>query len=191
MSGAADRREDPQLVRACLEGDESAWSALLERYERYVWAIIRHYRAAEPDASDLFQAVWLDVYAELGRLRDERSLRSWIGSITAHRCAAWRRESRRAVARVAPLGAAAAAPAGDEPPPDLLEQLERDQRVREAVERLPERCRELVRMLFFTHPPRPYKQVAAELGLAVGSIGFVRARCLARLAKQLAREDLV
>jgi DNA-directed RNA polymerase specialized sigma24 family protein len=36
-------------------------------------------------------------------------------------------------------------------------------------------------MLFFEHPPRPYEEVASSLGLAVGSIGFIRGRCLKKL----------
>jgi DNA-directed RNA polymerase specialized sigma24 family protein len=38
-----------------------------------------------------------------------------------------------------------------------------------------------VELLFFETPPRPYTEVAAELGLAVGSIGFTRQKCLERL----------
>ena len=41
-------------------------------------------------------------------------------------------------------------------------------------------------MLFFEEPPRPYQQVAESLGIATGSIGFIRQRCLGRLRKQLA-----
>jgi len=57
--------------------------------------------------------------------------------------------------------------------------------VREAVTRLSARCRELIRMLFFEQPPRPYAQVAETLGLARGSIGFIRSRCLKRLQVHL------
>jgi hypothetical protein len=38
-------------------------------------------------------------------------------------------------------------------------------------------------MLFFEEPPRPYPIIAAELGLATGSIGFIRQRCLDRMRK--------
>jgi len=31
----------------------------------------------------------------------------------------------------------------------------------------------MVRMLFFETPPRPYEEVANELDLATGSIGFI------------------
>jgi DNA-directed RNA polymerase specialized sigma24 family protein len=40
-------------------------------------------------------------------------------------------------------------------------------------------------MLFFDEPARPYQEIAAELGIAVGSIGFIRQRCLERLRKRL------
>jgi DNA-directed RNA polymerase specialized sigma24 family protein len=35
--------------------------------------------------------------------------------------------------------------------------------------------------LFFEEPPRPYQEVAESLGLATGSIGFIRGRCLEKL----------
>jgi DNA-directed RNA polymerase specialized sigma24 family protein len=40
-------------------------------------------------------------------------------------------------------------------------------------------------MLFFEQPPLPYTEVAQKLGLATGSIGFIRGRCLNRLQKIL------
>jgi DNA-directed RNA polymerase specialized sigma24 family protein len=43
-------------------------------------------------------------------------------------------------------------------------------------------------MLFFESSPRGYQEIATELGLATGSIGFIRGRCLARLKKQLQKK---
>jgi len=40
-------------------------------------------------------------------------------------------------------------------------------------------------MLFFETPPRPYEEIAKELGIATGSIGFIRGRCLEKLKQQL------
>jgi hypothetical protein len=39
--------------------------------------------------------------------------------------------------------------------------------------------------LFFVHPPRSYQDIAAGLDLAVGSIGFIRGRCLEKLRRRL------
>jgi DNA-directed RNA polymerase specialized sigma24 family protein len=57
--------------------------------------------------------------------------------------------------------------------------------LREAMAALSPQCRRLVELLFFETPPRPYNEVAAELGLAVGSIGFTRQKCMDRLRKYL------
>ena len=64
-------------------------------------------------------------------------------------------------------------------------QLEKEQAVRNALSELSPRCERMVRMLFFETPPRPYEEVAKELGIATGSIGFIRGRCLGKLKQQL------
>jgi DNA-directed RNA polymerase specialized sigma24 family protein len=43
----------------------------------------------------------------------------------------------------------------------------------------------MMRLLFWENPPLPYAEVALRLGLATGSIGFIRGRCLDRLQKAL------
>jgi DNA-directed RNA polymerase specialized sigma24 family protein len=63
----------------------------------------------------------------------------------------------------------------------LVEQTQDEQMLRDAMTALRPQCRRLVELLFFETPPRPYTEVAAELGLAVGSIGFTRQKCLERL----------
>ena len=68
---------------------------------------------------------------------------------------------------------------------EILRQAEGDEHLREVLASLPRRCRELIHMLFFEEPARPYQQVAGSLGLATGSIGFIRQRCLRRLRKKL------
>jgi RNA polymerase sigma factor (sigma-70 family) len=67
----------------------------------------------------------------------------------------------------------------------VLEEVQREQAVRQAVASLPPRCREMMRLLFYEQPPLPYNEVARRLGLATGSIGFIRGRCLKKLRAQL------
>ena len=180
---------DQRLVRSCLGGDERAWSALVEKYKNLVYSIAVKCGAQPDEAADLFQAVWVDVYRELGDLRKQASLRSWLISITRHKCYHWRRRQKRE----ATLASAVADFESDDRlaiDPVALDELERHQLVREAVFRLPERCRKLIRLLFYSQPPVRYREVAKQLGLAVGSIGFIRGRCLKRLQKSLEKQDL-
>src|SRR6266481_6165824 len=67
----------------------------------------------------------------------------------------------------------------------LVQQTQEEQMLREAIAVLTPQCRRLVEMLFFESPSRPYAEVAAELGLALGSIGFTRQKCIERLRRQL------
>jgi len=173
---------DAELVSACLEGNEAAWSALVEKYKRLVYAIPLKYRLPPEDAADVFQGVWMDLYRDLPKLENKAGVKSWL--ITAGARRSLLHKKRREVAqRASELN-----PHLPDGSPDILAlqtSLERGQQVRESVERLSERCQRMVRMLFFEDPPRPYREVAAELGLAEGSIGFIRGRCLNQLKKLL------
>lgn len=174
---------DECLVRECLAGNEDAWTALIEKYKHLIFAVPIRGGANPQDAADIFQAVCLELFAELPKLRRIESLRGWLLTVANHKLYHLRQQQRRPED---PLGDETHLQ--DEPavlPISVIEQIEREQKVREAILRLPPRCREIVRLLFYEHPPRPYRDIARQLGLSVGSIGFVRSRCLARLERIL------
>ena len=50
----------------------------------------------------------------------------------------------------------------------------------------PEKCRELLQVLCLD-PPLEYEEISELLGMAIGSIGPTRARCLDRIRKRLER----
>jgi DNA-directed RNA polymerase specialized sigma24 family protein len=45
-------------------------------------------------------------------------------------------------------------------------------------------------MLFFEEPSRSYRDIASDLGIAVGSIGMMRQRCIDRLRKRFEEEGI-
>jgi RNA polymerase sigma factor (sigma-70 family) len=49
-------------------------------------------------------------------------------------------------------------------------------------------CREILRLRYFEEPPASYQSIAKRLGLAQGSIGPWRARCLKRLMVRIRQE---
>ena len=176
---------DAQLVRACLDGDERAWDALIAKYKTLIYSIPSRYGAPPEDCADIFQAVCLELFTELPRLRKAGALRAWLISVTAHASLRWKRRVVRRAERERHDVAEDLVPADGALPPDMIAEVERAQMVRDAIAELQPRCREMIRLLFYHQPPIPYQDVAKRLGLATGSIGFIRARCLERLARSL------
>ncbi len=180
-----EKLPDEALVTMCRKGDGNAWGTLVERYKNLVYSIPLRFRMPAEDAADTFQSVWLDLYSELERLREPAALRGWLVSATSHKCLHWKaRETRRAgkaLGREAEMDVADIRPLANE----IGLEAEKDQLVRDALRSIPDRCRRMLKMLFFEQPPRPYLEVAKELGLAEGSIGFIRGRCLQKMKKAL------
>lgn len=183
-SGAA--WSDERLVRRCLRGEEDAWSALINKYKRLIYSIPIRYRTGPDDAADIFQAVCLDLFEELPRLRKVASLRSWLITVTVRKCLRRKESAARRGEPDLVFDEEQMAP-GAGGVPHFAEQLEREQMLREATSRLPPRCRELIELLFYREPALPYAEVARRLGLATGSIGFIRGRCLRRLQSIVTR----
>jgi len=181
---------DDRLVAECLKGDHQAWSALLDKYKNLIFSIPIKLGLYE-DAADIFQAVCLDLLTDLPRLREPRALPKWLMQTCYHKCLQYRRRAEKHVPLTEEDGEtllANGSPSAGSPstlPEDMLVQLEREQIVRDAISELSPRCERMVRMLFFETPPRPYQEIAKELGMATGSIGFIRGRCLGKLKQQL------
>ena len=169
---------DEELVRACREGDERAWTLLVERFSRYVYAIaIQAYRLSEHDAEDVFQEVFARTYEHLDRLRDDEAIRPWIGQLTR----------RLAIDR---LRTARRLQLGDE----ALEQVEghEDEElarielaigVRAALATLPDHCKEILDRFFARE--QSYQQIASALQIPMGTIASRISRCLAKLREEL------
>ncbi|MFN7924523.1 MAG: sigma-70 family RNA polymerase sigma factor [Bryobacteraceae bacterium] len=183
MSKKAYRsQDDVQLIAACRAGDQEAWDALVDRYSRMVYSVPVRYQLPPEEAADVFQNVWLDLYRDLDHLQKAASLRSWLLTATSRRCLLHKKRMQKTQGEP---DAAMAVPDPAPGPQALHQEVEREHLLHVAIEGLPDRCRMLVRVLFFEHPPVPYADVAKRLGLAEGSIGFIRGRCLKKLRERL------
>lgn len=159
------------LVDRCRNGDADAWRDLVGQYSAYVYAIVvRAYRIPRDDAEDLFQEVFARVFERLEMLRDDAALQAWIGQVTRNLCIDHQRRSR---------------PTGELP--ETLEsdgQRELDELtealyVQQALAELSGECADILDRFF--RRDQPYRTIAAETGLAEGTIASRISRCLARL----------
>jgi len=168
------------LVTRVGEGDQEAWNEIIERYAPLVWSICRRYQLDRQDIDDVGQSVWLLLVEHIGSLREAAALPGWLATTTRHECLRVLRAGRRQDnAGLPPEEQMPSDPAAATIEQDLIE-AERNAALRAALADLPDRCRELVSMLI-SDPPKAYAEISAALGIAVGSIGPIRARCLDRL----------
>ncbi|MBV9507282.1 MAG: sigma-70 family RNA polymerase sigma factor [Acidobacteriia bacterium] len=183
-TGALVNLPDERLVKECLNGNSDAWSAILGKYRKLIYSVPIKYGLPPEDAGDIFQQVCVHLLEALPTLREPRSLAAWLIKVAANGCFQWAGRERRFQSfdfEAQPDEG----PVSRETPDTLIRQFERSQILHDALAEAPARCRELIRMLFFETPAVSYDEAAKRLGLATGSIGFIRMRCLDRLRKRL------
>jgi RNA polymerase sigma factor (sigma-70 family) len=176
---------DEALIQACLRGESSAWETLVQRYQRLIYSIPLRAGLGEDLAAEVFQHVFATLVEQLPSIRHPDRIKAWL--VTTAKRESWRisREQRES-------GASTSMPEGtgnggmdvvdhDPLPDEIVERLEQQHAVRMAVNRLDERCRTLLLMLFYEADRPAYAEIAARLGTSPGSIGPTRARCLEKL----------
>ena len=179
---------DKELLIACRTGDESAWEALIDRYQRLIYAIPRRAGLSEDQAGEVFQDVFVTLLQKLNDINDPDRLHAWL--VTAARRKTWRLMTKERSFKRGDTDDAEDAKLRELvdqqlPPDEALLQLEQQHRIRLALLALDERCRTLLTMLYYRNEPASYAEIAAAFGTTEGSIGPTRARCLKKLLKNL------
>jgi RNA polymerase sigma factor (sigma-70 family) len=184
-----DRAEVGALVQSAVDGDAAAWKALVEGLSPLVWSVVRAHRLSDADGHEVYQTVWFRFAQHLGRIREPDKAGSWLASTARNECL----KVIRGLTRLLPTD-----------DPQVLDRISEDrtpeqslidaedradeaQRIRllwQEFEELGDRCRQLLRVLMASPPPS-YVEVSVALGIAVGSIGPLRQRCLRRLRARL------
>jgi RNA polymerase sigma factor (sigma-70 family) len=168
------------LLAGALRGERNAWDALVERYGRLVWAVARGFDLSAADASDLSQTVWLRLVENLDAIKEPDRLGSWLATTT-------RREAIRLLRRrsreIPDEHQEEESDQGKDGPEESVMAADEHAQLRAALERLPERCRKLLRVIAASDETN-YSEVAAALDMPMGSIGPTKSRCLEKLRTQ-------
>src|SRR6476659_5737268 len=159
---------DKELLISCRRGDESSWQALVDRYQRLMYAIPRRAGLNEDQASEVCQEVFVTLFEKMNDINDPDRLHAWL--VTTARRKTWRLLSKERSLQSTKLSDG---DAGDEAlaivddallPDETLVRLEEQHRIRTALTDLDPRCRQLLTMLYYEVEPPPYSAIAAALG---------------------------
>jgi RNA polymerase sigma-70 factor (ECF subfamily) len=171
--------DDAAVVAGCRRGDPAAWSELVERYSRYVYAIATQgFGLSRADAEEVFQDAFTRTYTHLSTLREDDALRPWLAQVTR----------RLAIDRLRESAREQPAEESDRAEEDArLEQIDLALDVHRALERLPEHCREILDRFFARD--ESYRTISEALDIPAGTIASRIARCLRKLRLEFAGKN--
>jgi len=170
-------------VRLCLDGQETAWECLVTRYQRLVYHFPNDARLSPEDCDEVFQETFMSLYRQLEKLLEVEAMDQWIATIAKR--ITWKTVNRN---RRHPNEGLIEPYDVEDPdliPEDLVARKVAQARIRTALNSLQERCRVLLGLLFYEYDSADYDRVAEKAGIARGSIGPIRQRCLLKLKKVL------
>ena len=170
---------DEELLARFCRGQSEAFGVLLRRYERELYGYLRRYLRDSDLAEDVFQNTFLQVYIKKDQYESGRPVRPWLYTIATHQAIdALRRANRHQALSLdqnqqeLPDGEVRSLldllEARGPGPLDLAQGEERRERVRAAVDRLPDFLRQVVVLAYYQS--LKYREIAEILHIPVGTV---------------------
>jgi RNA polymerase sigma-70 factor (ECF subfamily) len=177
---------DEDLVRRFLSGDRGAFGTLVRRHERRTYNLALRMTGNEEDARDATQDAFTTALRKLSSFRGEAAFTTWMHRVTVNACYDLLRKKKREP--MLDRGGEDAARTGPEPPPapDHGDASDLSIDVQRALLHVPEDFR--VVMILHDVRDLPQEEVAAILGIAVGTVKSRLHRGRVALAKALGVE---
>jgi RNA polymerase sigma-70 factor (ECF subfamily) len=176
--------DDDLLMERIARGDEAAFRALVERWERPVFAFLARMLGSREEAQDLSQETFLRVYRSAGRYRGSGRFKSWLFRIAGNQARS-RLRRRKVLSWVGLDPEREDLPSPGESAERRMEREDEAARVRRAVTALPARQREAV--VLREYEGMSYQEIAEAMGTSVSAVESLLHRAVTALRKELIR----
>ena len=195
----SDVSEDFQLVQQLVAGDVAAWGQFVERFQRLVLSRIHvsaRERGLELDAAtaeDVCAEVFLQLvardFASLRLYAGRSKLSTWLSVVTRRICLRWLNQQHREKRQDTEdrLGQVVYDPARSSDPLASLIRGETQARLKKGLDKLSEQQQAIIRLFYMDGCS--YKEISAQLGIPVNSIGPTLQRIQQRLRNYLQQGD--
>ena len=91
------QKTDAEIIQATIDGDTSAFSALVDRYSRDVFGFAFFMAKNESDAEDITQETFVKVWKNLKKFKPEQRFKSWLLAIARNTTIDYIRKRRHAI----------------------------------------------------------------------------------------------
>lgn len=174
---------DGQLIARAASGDLRAFNAIVERYQRQVFAVCMNLLRDRMAAEDVAQDTFIRAWSAISTFRGD-SARSWLLRIASNRCLDLLRQRQRQLtssldAQLVEFEPRWSSMVGADSPENISEQLELNVRLSDALSELPEDQR--VALLMADVLGYDYVEIAELTSTAIGTVKSRISRARGRL----------
>ncbi|MEO7251412.1 MAG: sigma-70 family RNA polymerase sigma factor [Arenimonas sp.] len=187
-TGRDDGVEWGAWMTAAQLGDRQAYHAVLVGIAPYLRSIARRLLGQEQDAEDMVQEILIVVHDIRHTYEPGRPFKPWLSTIATRRCIDHlRRRTRRLQHEIAEDGDLEFASSGHESPEDRIGRNHSDRVLHDAVDALPNRQREAIRLLRLQE--LTLNEAAARSEQSIGSLKVACHRAIKGLRRALAHKE--
>ena len=173
--------DDSELIGQILNGNMNAFTFLVKRYQKLVIHIAGRLIQRQDELEDVCQDVFLKVYQNLGKYRNECKLSTWIATIAYNTAINYLRKYKK-VDEVNPDDSIALRNLTDFKP-DKYEQADLHRYVREQIELLPVHYRTVLTLYHLDE--FSYQEIEQITGMPEGTVKSYLFRAKALLKEKL------
>jgi RNA polymerase sigma-70 factor (ECF subfamily) len=186
--------EDAELVRRAKAGEYAAFEALISKFERPIYTLVRRIVGNVEDAEDVVQESFASVVEHLQDFREESSFYTWISRIASNQALKLIRKRRGL--RTVPLDEKTTRDDRDLPRPEFIApwaldplEAEKNPSVRALIETALGELEEKYRLAFVLRDIQGLSTAAAahELGISEGNLKVRLLRARLQLRERLTR----
>ncbi|HIJ78060.1 MAG: sigma-70 family RNA polymerase sigma factor [Desulfobulbaceae bacterium] len=180
--------ETTELVRALRQGDQQAFNRLVMLYQEKIYNLALGYVKQEDEAKDLAQDIFITVFRQLDKLRDDSSFAAWLYQIALNHCRnRYKKLSRRGFFKSQPVDdpESGFTLTSDSNPEIDLERQRTNHMVRQAITALPPAEKEII--LLRDIQDLSYDEVSAILDIPIGTVKSKLNRARMSLKKRLTK----
>ncbi len=178
---------DEELIQLVQDGDEVAFAQLAARHSSRIWQFIVLNARQIRDAEEIFQDIWVAVWENIKGLREINSFGAWLRKIAYTTCRRYYTTNSHTSGEIL-QSAEQLAETIDRDVLARFRETELRAAVTEAVHHLPEKVR-AVAVLYYLEM-WTIKEIATELGLAVGTVKTKLSQIRALLREEFGVEEV-
>lgn len=178
-----ENEKEKELIARAQKGDKAAFAALVRAHQHEVYTLARRLVGDPHLASDIAQETLIRAWRALPKFRGDAQLSTWLHRITVNTAWTHKKRAQRHAGQPIDEMVELASPEGPDTPVVAGELMELRERLRTALDKLPESQRQVVVMkdvYGWSHD-----EISKSMGISVTAAKVRLHRARARLARDL------